>query len=59
MLSQMKQKLVLVPGAWSENAKVLSRFLSRARAQDFSGYEEAGLICPACQDRRFPRYPAS
>ncbi|KAF9784773.1 SNF2 family N-terminal domain-containing protein [Thelephora terrestris] len=30
------------------------RFLSRARAQNFCGDEEAGYICPACQDQLTP-----
>ena len=52
----MKQGLVLIPGVWTEITEVGSRFLSRARAIDFqfSGDEEAGLICPACQDHRLP-----
>ena len=57
----MKQRLVLIPVGWAEIVEVQSRFLSRARAMDFqfSGDEEAGLICPACQDRELPCYPAS
>jgi len=45
-----------MPGGWTKIAEVRSRFLSRARAMDFqfSGDEEAGLICPACQDQMTP-----
>ena len=46
-------------GAWTGIAEAQYRFLSRARAMDFrfNGDEEAGMICPACQDRELPCYP--
>jgi hypothetical protein len=50
----MKQRLVLEPGVWLEVTEVWLRFLSRARARDFSEDEEPGYICPACQDRKPP-----